>query len=157
VHVSSRKQALVRQLAPPLVDSESTMVSAPDETVGNSCLRHWRQASLWRKLVERELAPLRLSLIQWIVLDATLRLVRRAGDAVNQNQVARQARLERMVVSNAMWALDQRNFVSRGPDFIGPGLRVFVTEEGVKAIAQGRARIEAASRAWKRTKAMLGD
>jgi hypothetical protein len=55
-----------------------------------------------------------------------------------------------MVVSNAMWVLDKRDYVSRGPEFIGPGMRVFVTKEGEQAIAQGGARIEAVSRDWDR-------
>jgi DNA-binding MarR family transcriptional regulator len=126
------------------------MPTAKHETPGSVCLRHWREASRWRKLVDKELAPLGLSLTEWIVLDATLQLVRKTGDAVNQNQVARHTSLQPMVVSNAMQKLDRRGFVSRGPDCMQFAWRVFVREPGVEAVVKGRARIEAVSRAWKR-------
>jgi DNA-binding MarR family transcriptional regulator len=112
---------------------------------GSACLRGWKRAMRWRQIVEKELKPLGLSFVEWLVLDATRHMVRRRGDAVSQNQVAERTGLDRMTVSRAMAVLDRQGFVSRGPDMYCIAYRVFATEEG-RALADAcSAIIEAAS------------
>jgi DNA-binding MarR family transcriptional regulator len=122
-----------------------------NESAVGGFLRHWHMAMRWRQVVDKELKRLGLSFNEWLVLECTRVLVREFRDAVNQNQVAHRAGLDRMTVSRAMGMLDRRNLVSRGPDMYCTAYRVFVTEEGRALAAQCSARITAASARFRRS------
>jgi DNA-binding MarR family transcriptional regulator len=114
-------------------------------TAVRACLRGWQQGVRWRQIVEKELSSFRLTFVEWLVLDATKRMVRRRGDAVSQSQIAERTGLDRMTVSRAMTALDRRALVSRGPDMYCIAYRVFATEEGRSLADACNAVVEAAS------------
>jgi len=84
--------------------------------------------------VEAELKGVGLTFPQWLVLDATNRLIHESKDAVNQNAVARRAELDRMTVSQVMRTLAKLGHVDRGPDAVGPGYRIWVTSKGEKTL-----------------------
>jgi len=90
----------------------------------------WLEVARWRRRIEQALAGPQLSFTQWLVLDATMLLVRAVGDAVSQSQVAQFLELDQMTLSHAMTALSKRGLVSRGPALSGMSWRVFVTEQG---------------------------
>jgi DNA-binding MarR family transcriptional regulator len=105
----------------------------------------WRGAMSWRGRVESALAGSGLRFNEWLVLEATCRLVSETADAVSQNQVATRVQLSRMSVTNAIRALEKRRFVSRGGPMSGPAWRVFVTREGVELLNEYAEAIESAS------------
>jgi DNA-binding MarR family transcriptional regulator len=105
----------------------------------------WQAAMSWRRRIDAVLAGSGLRFNDWLILAATCRLVREIGDAVSQNQVATRLQLSRMSVTNAMRALDERGFVSRGGPMSGPAWRVFVTREGVELLNKYAKVIESAS------------
>jgi DNA-binding MarR family transcriptional regulator len=114
--------------------------------VGTVAIARWRAAMRWRRLVDEKLAPVGLSLTQWLVLESSLALSEESGDAVSQSQIARRVEFDKMTVSKLMIALERRGFVSRGPDLAGPAYRIIVTSTGRRAVFAGRRQIEAASR-----------
>lgn len=102
----------------------------------------------WRRTVESELTQLRLTFTQWLVLDATNQLVRETGDAVSQVMVAARLELDQMTVSQVMRTLSRTGLVDRGISAGRPAYRIIVTARGQKLAADGRARVEAASRLY---------
>jgi DNA-binding MarR family transcriptional regulator len=107
-------------------------------------LAAWR----WRRAVEAELRGLGLTFTPWLVLAATDALIRESKDAVNQNAVAARTELDRTTVSQVMVALERLGHVDRGPDFIGPGYRIWITSSGRKALTLAKAGVVAAADAW---------
>jgi DNA-binding MarR family transcriptional regulator len=105
-------------------------------------LTAWR----WRRCVEKELAPLGLTLTQWLVLEALQSLLREAVGGVNQNAIAARTELDRMTVSQVMKALVARTWVSRGPETRGRAYRVELTRRGEKIARAAAERVEAATR-----------
>jgi DNA-binding MarR family transcriptional regulator len=100
----------------------------------------------WRRAVEKELAPLGLTLTQWLVLTATEELVRETGDAVNQNAIAARTELDRMTISQVMKTLAARAWVERGPDASGRAYRIGLTRRGEKTARLAATRVAAATR-----------
>jgi DNA-binding MarR family transcriptional regulator len=124
-----------------------------EETAGSELRRGraaWLQAVRWRRAVESELSEIGLTFTQWLVLDATQELSEESGDAVNQSEVARRLELDRMTVSQVMRALERQGLVDRGPAMAPPGLRVWATDAGRKAISKARTRASSASAALAR-------
>jgi DNA-binding MarR family transcriptional regulator len=99
----------------------------------------------WRRLVDEALAPLRLTLTQWLVLEATLTLTRKQRDAVSQKQVSERTGLDKVTVSQRMQSLERNGYVDRAPDFIRPAWRVRVTDKGALALEDARDLVEVAS------------
>jgi DNA-binding MarR family transcriptional regulator len=111
-------------------------------------IQRWRSAQSWRRAVDKELRPLDLSLTRWLVLHATDALIRASGDAVSQREVAEHADMIEMTVSRVMDGLVERGWVDRGPNYASAAWRVILTSDGERVLAEGRARIEAASARW---------
>ncbi len=97
-------------------------------------LERYLAAFRWRRAVEAKLKSVALTFPQWLVLDATNRLIHESKDAVNQNAVAQRAELDRMTVSQVMTTLAKLGHVDRGPDLIGRGYRIWVTAKGEKTL-----------------------
>ena len=108
-----------------------------------SYLEHWRTAMQWRRWADKELEPLGFTLIGWLVLDATVALIRKHEDAVSQKLVCDRTHLDKATVSRLMQQLEQKGYVDRAPEFEGPANRVRVTDKGVIAAAQCRAQLAA--------------
>lgn len=100
-----------------------------------AAVERYLEACRWRREVERRLKATGLTFTQWLVLDATSRLIRESKDAVNQNDVARRTELDRMTVSQVMTTLAKRGHVDRDTDMVGRGYRIWVTAKGDKALA----------------------
>lgn len=116
-----------------------------DDSACEIGLRRWQRAMRWRRRVERELRPLELTLAQWLVLDTMAKLIRETDDAVSQVQVARRLEMDKATLSQVMDALARHGLVDRGPSFPGPEYRIYLTKNGAKLAAQGRAVVAAAS------------
>jgi hypothetical protein len=108
-------------------------------------VERWQAALRWRRRVDAVLDGSGLRFNDWLVLEATRRLVRETGDAVSQNQVATRLQVTRMCVTLAMRALERQDLVSRGGAMSGPAWRVYVTREGIWFLQAHEGRIEAAS------------
>jgi DNA-binding MarR family transcriptional regulator len=98
-------------------------------------IERYLAAFRWRRAVETEMKSAGLTFPQWLVLDATNRLIHESKDAVNQNAVARRAELDRMTVSQVMTTLAKLGHVDRDTDAIGRGYRIRVTSKGEKTLA----------------------
>lgn len=116
-----------------------------EQTAGEEAIERWLVALRWRRGVERALAPLRLTLAQWLVLDALARLIRETNDAVSQSQVARHLEMDRATVCQVMQRLERRGLVDQAPEFEGPAYRIYLTDVGKNAARQGRARVQEVS------------
>lgn len=101
----------------------------------------------FRRKLNRALHPLEISFAEWRVLEATSRLVRERGDAVSHLDVSRDLDLGESSVSRLMWKLSLRDLLSHDLDGWGLYLRVLVTEEGERLVAE--ARELAANLAWR--------
>jgi DNA-binding MarR family transcriptional regulator len=71
------------------------------------------------------LKPLKLTFAQWLVLDATARLVRESNDAVSQIQVARHLQMGKSTLCRVMHWLARSGLVDQAPAFAGPENRIF--------------------------------
>ena len=60
-------------------------------SAGATGIQRWRSAQSWRRAVEKELRSLDLSLMSWLVLEATQAARILLQDAVSQRDVAAQA------------------------------------------------------------------
>ncbi len=107
--------------------------------------RQWLAALRWRRRMKACLAATGISFTEWLVLDATWSLVHRTGDAVSQNEVARDLELDAMTIWHAMAVLDHRGFVSRGCSMSGKAWRVFVTSKGADFLRAVKPGLEGAS------------
>ena len=108
-------------------------------------IHRWQRARRWRRRVEAELSPLGLTLAQWLVLDAIATLILETADAVSQVQVARRLEMDKATLSRVMDVLVRRHLIDRAPSYPDPAYRIYLTELGKGAAAQGRARVETAS------------
>ena len=99
----------------------------------------------WQRRVARELAPLNLTLMQWLVLDTTNALITETGDAVSQQAIATRLEIDKMTVSHAMRALNNLALVDRGPDFLYCAWRIWVTKKGIDVLEEGRKRVACVS------------
>lgn len=108
----------------------------------------WR----WRRAVERELRALKLTLTQWLVLDACAALEDEHGELPSQRAVAEHIELDAMTVSQVMKTLAARDLVDRAPDVTGRAYRVLVTKKGYKTLQAAAAHLEAGTRAADRTR-----
>jgi len=109
--------------------------------------RQWLAALRWRRRMKTCLASSGITFTEWLVLDATWSLVSRSGDAVSQNDVARDIEVDAMTIWHAMGVLDHRGLVSRGCSMSGKAWRVFVTNEGLnllRALKPGLGEVSAA-------------
>jgi MarR family transcriptional regulator, organic hydroperoxide resistance regulator len=106
----------------------------------------WFAAMRWRAAVESELAAVDATFTQWLVLDATDELERETGDAITQNAIAARTQLDKMTVSLVARKLEQRGWLDRAPASGRPALRVLVTTQGRRAVADARTRVEAATK-----------
>jgi DNA-binding MarR family transcriptional regulator len=113
-----------------------------NETLGGY-LERWHTAMQWRRQADKELEPLGLTLMGWLVLDATVALIRKHEDAVSQKLVCDRTHLDKAQVSRLMQSLEQKGYVDRAPEFGGPANRVWVTERGMVAAARCRAQLAA--------------
>jgi len=116
--------------------------------VENPCdlwIHRWRCAMRWRRRVEAELRPLGLTLAQWLVVDAIANLFRETADAVSQVQVARRLEMDKATLSRVMDVLARQRLIDRDLSYSDPAYRIYLTELGRGAAAQGRIRVDAAS------------
>jgi len=107
--------------------------------------RQWLSALRWRQRMNACLAASGITFTEWLVLDATWSLVNRTGDAVSQNEVARDLELDAMGIWHAMAVLDHRGLVSRGCSMSGKAWRVFVTSKGADLLRSIKPGLEGAS------------
>jgi DNA-binding MarR family transcriptional regulator len=104
-------------------------------------LESWKAAMRWRREVERELAAVGLTFIQWLVLDAAAALVDERRDAVSQLDIGRRVELDKATISDVMTRLVMRGLVDRDIDDKGICYRIYITDSGELALEQGRDRI----------------
>ncbi|HEY3256553.1 MAG TPA: hypothetical protein VGJ91_21485 [Polyangiaceae bacterium] len=109
--------------------------------------RQWSAALHWRERMKACLASSGLTFTEWLVLDATWSLVDRSGDAVSQNEVAKELELEALTIWHAMAVLEHRGLVSRGCSMSGKAWRVFVTDAGAAWLRAVQPSLERASAA----------
>ena len=107
--------------------------------------RQFLLALRWRERMQACLAPAELTFTEWLVLDATWSLVERTGDAVSQNQLAKDLELDALTFWHAMAGLDHRGLVTRGCSMSGKAWRVFVTSKGADLLRAVKPRLERAS------------
>ncbi|HEY3495793.1 MAG TPA: hypothetical protein VGK73_13940 [Polyangiaceae bacterium] len=105
-------------------------------------LAAWR----WRRGVEKSLAPMKLTLTQWLVLEATASLIAERDDAVNQNAVAARTELDRMTISQVMTTLAVRSLVDRAPDLDGRAYRIYLTQRGKRCVSRAARLVASATR-----------
>jgi DNA-binding MarR family transcriptional regulator len=106
----------------------------------------WFRAMRWRREVDRELAASGLTFTQWMILEAADDLIREKKESVNQNAIAAHIELDKMTVSQVMRTLTDRGLTDRGPAEGRPAYRILLTARGQRAVAEGRTRVEAASK-----------
>ena len=92
----------------------------------------------FRRKLNRALRPFEISFAEWRVLEATSRLFRQTGDAVSHLDVSRDLDLGESSVSRLMWKLSLRDLLSHDMDALGLHLRVLITEEGERRLAEAR-------------------
>lgn len=127
----------------------------PTESHGRHVIRaldDYFAAWRWRRAVERELRALKLTLTQWLVLDACAALDEDDGELPNQRAVAQRIELDPMTVSQVMRTLVARGLVDRAPDVTGRAYRVVVTKKGQKTLQAAAAHVEAGTRATERAR-----
>jgi DNA-binding MarR family transcriptional regulator len=128
--------------------SSSKHPRSEGELAAEGCLRAYQDAVSWRRRVKRELAPVRLTLTQWLVMRTIGSLIRETGDAVSELAVAERSGVDEETVSQVAWRLAYRGHVDIGPSAIWPGLRLLLTTDGERMLHEGTLRIQAASVAW---------
>jgi DNA-binding MarR family transcriptional regulator len=119
-----------------------------DFSAGAEAMQRWFTARRWRRDVERALAPLKLTLPQWLALDAMERLICELKDAVSQAQVGRYLEIDKATLCQVMQRLERRGFVDQAPEFGGSAYRIYLTAAGRRAVQHGRLQVEAVSAAW---------
>jgi DNA-binding MarR family transcriptional regulator len=107
--------------------------------------RQWWAAVRWRERMRAYLSTSGLTFTEWLVLDTTWSLVNRTGDAVSQNELARDLELDALTIWHAMAVLDHRGLVSRGCSISGKAWRVFVTSKGADLLRTIKPGLEGAS------------
>ncbi|MEO8177394.1 MAG: MarR family transcriptional regulator [Deltaproteobacteria bacterium] len=129
-------------------ESEST--EAPElsreldeHSVGDEELQRWLAARRWQRRMARALAPLKLTLAQWLVLNTLARLIRESNDAVSQILVGRHLEMDKATLCTLMQKLDRRGLVDRAPEFGGSAYRIYLSPAGRTAARQGRLRVDA--------------
>jgi DNA-binding MarR family transcriptional regulator len=125
--------------------SDSTMADEIAELQLELKKRQWLAALRWRQRMKTYLSSTGIGFTEWLVLDATWTLVHRTGDAVSQNEIARDLELDAMTIWHAMAVLDHRGFVSRGCSMSGKAWRVFVTRKGADFLRAIKPGLEGAS------------
>jgi DNA-binding MarR family transcriptional regulator len=108
----------------------------------------WR----WRRAVEHELRGLKLTLTQWLVLDACAVLSGEPAEPPNQRAIAQHIELDPMTVSQVMKTLVSRGLVERASDVTGRAYRVLVTKKGHKLLQAASALVDAGTRAAERAR-----
>jgi DNA-binding MarR family transcriptional regulator len=104
----------------------------PDETFG---ARISRVKEAWHRRAEQALAPCGLSLTQFILLARTAWLIR-GGEQPTQNRIACYAMMDRMMVSKALRALEDKGHISRRDHPDDPrAYQIALTEAGMAALA----------------------
>jgi DNA-binding MarR family transcriptional regulator len=118
--------------------------------------QRWVAAQRWRRRAARALAPLRLTLAEWLVLDASDQLILESDDAVSQIQVGRHLELSKATLSRVMHRLERRGLVDQAPQFGGTAYRIYLSEAGKSAARAWRLRLEAVGAAWLRWEVQQG-
>jgi len=93
----------------------------------------------WRIRVQGALEHSGLTFTQWLVLAAADDLIRSTDDAVNQNDIAAHASLDRRTVSRVVIGLEDLGLVDRGPDATNSCWRLFLTTKAQALL--GRLRV----------------
>jgi DNA-binding MarR family transcriptional regulator len=137
--------ALVRKYSYPMLRAEnrSPAKASKANAAGKAA---WLAAMRWRRAVDLELGSIDLTFTQWLVLDAADELVRETEDAVSQNAIAARTELDKMTISVVVRTLEKRGWVDRAPAVGRPALRVLLTAQGKRVVANGRAHAETASK-----------
>jgi DNA-binding MarR family transcriptional regulator len=99
----------------------------------------------WRQRVETCLAASGIGFNEWLLLDAIWERMDRTGDAVSENELARDLELDSMTIWHAMAVLDHQGLVSRGCSMSGKAWRVFVTGKGADLLRALEPALERAS------------
>lgn len=104
----------------------------------------WQVAARWRQLLRAELRPLDLNLAQYAVLRSLVHLREETGDAVSQRALSEDAGLDKMTVSQAAQALEDRGLIDRGPDGNDSRRwRVVATARGKELLSRAKKRAQA--------------
>jgi len=109
--------------------------------------RQWLAALRWNRRMKTCLASSGVTFTEWLVLDATRSLVDQSGDAVTQNDVARELDLDAMTIWHAMAVLDHRGLVRHARSLSGKGWRVLLTKQGADLLSAVQPRLQSASAA----------
>ena len=88
---------------------EAVSLGAPENAVGFVL---WRVVVRYQREVDRELAPLDLTNLQFVTLALTA-WFGRSGDPVNQSELARSGGIHPMQISHMLKALEAKDFVAR--------------------------------------------
>ncbi len=114
-------------------------VQQPEDSIG---FLLWRVAHRHQREVDRVLASLDLTHLQFVVLVQTAWLAR-DGAAVTQAELARYGKVHPMQLSNILKVLEAKNLVERGP---APGSsrckRVVLTTTAIGLLAEALPRVQ---------------
>ncbi len=115
----------------------------------DAALTLWRAATRWRQSVKAALAPLRLTLPQYLVLRSLVQLSATPIAAPSQRELGDDAQLDKMTVSKATRALEERGWVDRDVGF-APGQpgRVIPTNSGIALLKQATPTVAAACKSF---------
>lgn len=113
-----------------------TIASArPQDSFG---FRLWHVLHAWQRRVERVLAPLDLTHMQFVVLAITSWLAY-LGETPSQSRIANFGKIDRMTLSNILRLLEDKGYVERKPHPDDPRAnRVGLTRSGRAAIAEAK-------------------
>ena len=107
----------------------------PQDSFG---FRLWHVLHAWQRRVERVLAPLDLTHMQYVVLSITWWLAR-CGETPSQSRIAGFGKIDRMTLSNILRLLEDKEYVERCPHPDDPRAnRVSLTRSGLATVVEAK-------------------
>lgn len=102
----------------------------------------WQVTNLWQKQIIVRLKLRRLTHVQFVVL-ATAHWLSMSSKQVSQSQIAAQTKIDQMVISNTIKALEKKGLVRRFPHQGDTRAKnVEITSVGTKALAAALTEVE---------------
>ncbi|WP_378144643.1 MarR family winged helix-turn-helix transcriptional regulator [Cnuibacter sp. UC19_7] len=127
-----------------MIDGLGTRFESDDASPG---FMLWRVTNRWQALMRRTLAPFDLTHVQFVLLAALTWASDRHG--VTQSELAQSVRVDTMMVSQVLRALEAKGLVERRPDPADRrARRVVATAAGVEAARAAVRAVEDADEAF---------
>ncbi len=120
-------------------------LTRPQDSFG---FRLWHVLHAWQRRVERVLAPVDLTHMQYVVLAITSWLAHQ-GETPSQSRIAGFGSIDRMTLSNILRLLEDKGYVERKPHPHDPRAnRVDLTSAGRAAMVEARRIVHEAQHAF---------